>query len=663
MATTEDVSILRVDTGEAVKSVNDLKENVKVLKKNLGELEIGSEEYQSTLKELAINQNALKDAMHASSASMEEVSASAKGASQSYNSLVHSMAALKEEWRATNDEARRNELGKQIAEVNQQLKDMDASVGNFQRNVGNYESGFKGVAAVFDKWGSTLKSLPPTLGPVKESIGKVGESMQLVGKQPILGIIGLLAPIIIKITQALKGNQTAMDAVKRVMASLKPVFDVVEGVIEKLAQGVAKVADWFVELMNKSTGTLGTIVSGAFGVGNAILKFLLTPIRSAVNAFKDLSNVVKNVFSGDFKQAWEDAKKAASSIGDSIKQGFSIKANFEEGKKIGEQFIAGIKQTGKSAKETGKSVGNDYAKGVEEGIKEADIDVDIEDEELSLGLSADKKSKNEEQLKNIDKVAERRKTLNAELVDDAREKEEKEYQIMAEANQRKLELLRQFSEEAFAAMDTDAHIAYEKQIADLEVQIADDARIRKKKINDQEVADKKSTQEQLSQIVMAAASATSQILSGIADMYEQDGVTSKKEAKKIKQLRIASATIDMIQGAVTAYATAQLLGPIAGPIVGGINAAAVTTLGMMNIAKIKSTNFEGSSEGGGASVAPAAIPAPNIPTQLDSVRNVTTASEEERLNQMASPQKVYILQSDIEAAGNQSKVQVSESSF
>ena len=666
MATTEDVSILRVDTGEAVKSVNDLKENVKVLKKNLGELEIGSEEYQSTLKELAINQNALKDAMHASSASMEEVSASAKGVSQSYNSLVHSMAALKEEWRATNDEARRNELGKQIAEVNQQLKDMDASVGNFQRNVGNYESGFKGVAAVFDKWGSTLKSLPPTLGPVKESIGKVGESMQLVGKQPILGIIGLLAPIIMKITSALKGNQTAMDAVKKVMASLQPVFDIVQGVMDKLAQGISKVADWFVELMKKSSGSLATIVSGAFGVGNAILQFLLTPIRTAINAFKDLSQVVKNVFSGDWSKAWESAKTAASKIGESFKQGFSFKANFEEGKNIGKQFLEGLNSLDKDAEKKGKSSGKSYAKGVKKGVEDALKDIDLEDisiEDVDIGLGKYDDKKAAEQLKQIDKVAERRKKLNSALVDDAREKEEKEYQIMAEANQRKLDLLKQFSQEAFDAMDTDAHIAYEKQIADLEVQIADDARIRKKKINEQEVADKKSTQDQLSQIAMAAASATSQILSGIADMYEQDGVTSKKEAKKIKQLRIASATIDMIQGAVTAYATAQLLGPIAGPIVGGINAAAVTTLGMMNIAKIKSTNFEGSSEGGGASVTPAAVPAPNIPTQLDSVRNVTTASEEERLNQMASPQKVYILQSDIEAAGNQSKVQVSESSF
>ena len=216
----EVVTILKVGTDEAVKSVNDLKENIKTLKSNLGELTIGSEEYQNTLEELKVNQNALRDAMFATTASMEDVAAAAIGTSKSYNSLVHQMAALKEEWRATNDEARRNELGKQIAEINQELKNMDASVGNFQRNVGNYESGVSGLVAKFDQWGGVLKQMPPTLGAAKESIGKVGESMQLIGKQPILGIIGLLAPMIIKITESLKGNATAMDAVKKVMDAL-----------------------------------------------------------------------------------------------------------------------------------------------------------------------------------------------------------------------------------------------------------------------------------------------------------------------------------------------------------------------------------------------------------------------------------------------------------
>lgn len=155
------------------------------------------------------------------------------------------------------------------------------------------------------------------------------------------------------------------------------------------------------------------------------------------------------------------------------------------------------------------------------------------------------------------------------------------------------------------------------------------------------------------------ANATSGLLSSLADMYESDEKNSEKNAKKIKNLRIASATIDMLNGAVMAYSTAQTLGPPQGPIIGAINAAAVIATGMANINKIKSTNPSGS----GASSAPAVVSPPSIDTGMQSVRSITSASEEERLNRMASNQRVYILQSDIEASGNQSKVQVEESSF
>lgn len=607
----ETITILKVGTEEAVRSVNDLKENIKLLKQNLGELEIGTDAYQNTLEELKINQNALKDAMYATATSMEDVAAAATGASKSYNSLVHQMAALKEEWRATNDEARRNELGVQIAEINQQLKDMDASVGNFQRNVGNYESGVSGLVAKFDQWGGVLKQMPPTLGAAKESIGKVGESMQLIGKQPILGIIGLLAPIIIKITESLKGNKTAMDAVKKVMASLEPVFQIVEGVIEKLAQGIAKVADWFVEMMANSKGTFSTIVAGAVGVGNSILQYLLTPIRTAVNAFKDLSNVVKNVFSGNFAQAWEDAKTAGEKIGESIKKGFSFKANFEEGKKIGEQFIAGLGEgSEQNAKTSGKGVGKKYAEGVKEGIEE-EYEGFVEDDPWA------------------DMESERANTdaLMSGLHDRLDAKEA--------ALQREAEL------EKAVADEVTAYLAEQEEKRKKKAEEAAQARI---------------------ETMFSLADATSSVLGSIADMYEADEENAEKNAKKIKALRIAEATINTISGAIGAFmqATATMPPPF-GAIVGAVQAAAVTAAGIAQIAQMKKTNM--TSSGGTPSAPNAVVSAPNVETTLPSTRNITTASEEERLNQMAKDQRVYILSSDIEAALDDNKTRVEESSF
>jgi hypothetical protein len=601
----EVVTILRVGTEEAVRSVNDLRENIKILKGNLGELTIGSQEYQDTLEELKVNQNALKDAMYATTGSMEDVAAAATGMSKSYNSLVHQMAALKEEWRATNDEARRNELGKQIAEINQQLKDMDASVGNFQRNVGNYESGVTGLVAKFDQWGETLKMMPPTLGAAKESIGKVGESMQLIGKQPILGIIGLLAPMIIKITESLKGNATAMDAVKKVMDALKPVMDFFSGMLERVAQGLANMVDWVLQLAGN--GAFDGFISKVTGVGNAILQYLLAPIKSAIAAVKGFGKIIGDVFKGNWSDIKTHAKETGQEIADAYKEGFSFKANFEEGKKAGTDFVQGTraKAVKAKAKEAGEDIGKEMAKGVEEGLKLADFE-----KALSKGDSR----------------------LKAKF----------------DAEKAEIEAMDDWWAEEMESVDAEVNAMFEEHVDALH-----ESNKKKMKLSAEEIVAG----------TMAVADATSGLMASLADMYESDEKNAEKNAKKIKALRIASATIDMLNGAVAAFASAQTLPPPFGQIVGAANAAAVIAMGVANINKIKSTNPTGGGTATASAPTPASVSAPNIDTGLQSVRNVTTASEEERLNRMAQEQRVYILQSDIEAAGHQSKVQVAESSF
>ena len=601
----ETITILKVGTDEAVKSVNDLKENIKALKQNLGELEIGTDAYQTTLEELKVNQNALKDAMYATTTSMEDVAAAATGASKSYNSLVHQMAALKEEWRATNDEARRNELGVQIASINQQLKDMDASVGNFSRNVGNYESGVSGLVEKFDAWGGILKQMPPTLGAAKESIGKVGESMQLIGKQPILGIIGLLAPIIIKITEALKDNETAMDAVKKVMASLQPVFDVLQMVLEKVAQGVAKVAEWFVNLLGESGETFQKIIAGAVGVGNVLLQYLLTPIRTVINAFKGLGKIIGDVFKGNFKDIKQDAEEAWSGIKDSFIKGFSFKENFDLGKKMGQEFAAGLSSSKPKVVEEADKIGQEAADAIQNKLMEIDWDkVSRANAKRIAAEKAAREAAAKEQQEITDMVEADWEATNAEI--DA---------YFAEIQQKELESMQRSKEMA-------------------------EARV---------------------QAMFELANATASVLGSLASMYESDEESAEKNANKIKALRIGEATINTISGAIGAYmqAVASIPAPY-GIIVGAAQAATVTAAGLAQIAQMRKTKV---STSGGTSTPSAVVSAPTVETNVPSVRSVTSATEEERLNQMAKDQRVYILSSDIEASLDDNKTRVEESSF
>lgn len=162
-------------------------------------------------------------------------------------------------------------------------------------------------------------------------------------------------------------------------------------------------------------------------------------------------------------------------------------------------------------------------------------------------------------------------------------------------------------------------------------------------------------------VYQQAASATSGILSSIADMYENGTDVTEAEAKKAKNMRIAGATIDMLSGVVSAISTAQQLGPIAGPIMAAINSAAVIAAGVANISKIKSQQI--SKNGGSTSATPVSVNAPAAVPTFNEVRSITGASEEDRLNRMADDKQVYILSSDLEADREATRVQVKETTF
>lgn len=655
----ETITILKVGTDEAVKSIADLKENVKLLKKTLEETQIDTQEgwqqYQDTLEELKVNQNALKDAMYATSGSMEDLTKAATGASESYNSLVHRMAALKEEFRATNDEARRTELGNQIRAVNDELKRMDALQGNFQRNVGNYKESIK---EAFHDMSIQADAFGKSLGAVGSGVNGVKNGFDAFSKSPAIATIGILVSIVIKLADELKENETAMAAMKKALAALKPVMDFLSGILEKVADFLADIITDVTDFVT-SNGLFQKIIRGVMGVGNAIVQFVIAPFKGVVEAIK--------VFKEQGIKGFKDAAKA---FGQEVKSGVSFKQNFQAGQTAADTLIAGAKSRKKAVKGAGKELAQDLSDGFIEEFDKilAELDQELEAalmEQIKKEEDANKLAtkRAEDRLASIDKATKHMMELNSILVEDDREREEKSYQIQEEANQRKLSLLDQFMQEALDRHDIDAYLAFDQERADLQVEIETNALQEKKRIRQADLKDAQEKAKAQKSLMMGLASATSSILGTIADMYEQDAEDSAESANKVKGLRIAAATIDTITGAIGAFMQAsETIPPPYGQIIGAISAAAVTAAGIAQIAQIKNTKVSTSSSSQSAPT-PAVASAPALNTQVSNVRNLTSASEEERLNQMASDQRVYILSSDIEASQGQIKTQVSESSF
>ena len=585
----ETIQIIRIETGEAVKSVNDLRENVKILKDRLGDLEIGTTEYQDTLEELKVNQAAVKDAMYATTASMDDLAKSATGTSNSYNSLVHRMASLKEELRATDvsteqGKQRFKELAAQINEVNDTLKDMDALQGNFQRNVGNYPGLMKTFSGSLDALDKGLKATSGGVGGLKEGFDALAVN-------PVITILGIVVSLFGSLADTLKEDETTMAAVNKAGVSLEPVFKFLKGILEKV---VTIVTDLITRVSSfvQSNGLIPKIIDGVVGVGNAILKFVIAPFKGVIEAIK--------VFKEQGVRGLGDAAKA---FANEMKTGISFKSNFEAGESIVDAITAGMTDKKESATAAAAEVGKDMGKALSSNLR---------DEFYKALAEADKKA--EEQLRE-------------------RERVQKE-------------------------ADDIASEALAETTAELESYFDEQERLRQEDLKDAQEKAKAKVE-----AMYTVANATSSILGSIADMYEEDEENSEKNANKIKGLRIASATIDTISGAIGAFMQAvQTIPPPFGAIVGGVQAAAVTAAGIAQIAKIKSTKVSGSASNS-APTAPAVTSAPVRTIDIQQVRSVTSASEEDRLNQMASDQRVVLVMSDLEVKQNQSRVQVAEASF
>lgn len=359
--------------------------------------------------------------------------------------------------------------------------------------------------------------------------------------------------------------------------------------------------------------------------------------------------------------------------------------------KAGDAFIEGVNELSKTIREglknagievIGDSGGSSLMKELQQEMQSWNIEIPVSpvldtDDGLLDSLEDEDRQRefwqrrNDLQLENLQKQADQAQAWNQVMIGTDEERAERSYNIEQEYYQKRLELLERFHQEAMDNGDMESALSYEQEITDARSQIwlsyftrLDE--LRQEDLKKQDKASKESEKiEQLKQrAIIGSVNAIGSVLGSVADMYEASAGDSEEAARQVKNIRIAEATINTISGAVAAYMSAQSLPVPFNTIVGAVQAATVLAAGMAQIAKIRNTEInKDSAPSGSTSGISASVSAPTVTPQVSNVRNVTSASEEERLNQMASSQKVYILSSDIEASQRQRKVQVQESSF
>lgn len=599
------IATLDVNTAKAVKNVNELKEYIKYLKEQLQDEDATLEENKQTIGALTQAQNQLRDIMHTTALSTEELNGKLDISNASYNDLVHTMSELQKAWRATNDDAERNRLGHAIGEINDKLKGFDKSIGNYKRNVGNYQSALDGLAGGFT---ATAGGASAIINPLKS----VNAGFTALSATPAIAILGLLANLLNALIKNLKSSEDNINAVTMAFAPFKVAGDVVARVMQALAGQLAKVGEWLTKIVEK------------LGLMSDEMKARKAEAQERIQLMKDTRAVNEANAESEGKIA-ELRAKMAEKDKYSQKERLAFAQQWkEELMKIEERNLSlARRELALAQAEASHSQNSTEAmdKLSEAKIKVINATTQYNEQLRRANSEIASLSKNTESaVKATEKASETLPDFFKTL-----EKAQKEWYEEIDAR---------IKETAEVTAMTDA--MFEETLAEVDAYFEE---LEKKRQEDLKKA--KAVQDAKNETLQSGVEVASSVMSSLADIYEANAQGNENAEKRIKALRIGSALISTMQGAINAFMSCQESFPQPyATAIGALQAGAVTSAGMATIAKMKSTSVNG---GGGMT---AVMNAPQIATQIPTTYLQTTQAQEAQLSQS---RRVVLVTSDLEA--------------
>lgn len=161
-----DLTEIQEEAVETGKTLKELRKEVKELRTQLENTEMGTDDFTKTLNQLIKKQQELTNI----------TKSGVKAQAGSYNDLVNQMALLKKEWRAAADESERAAIGQKIGTINARLKELDASLGNYQRNVGNYQGEMHELATDLDAVSGAASTAAPKIESYNSEVSDLSNS-------------------------------------------------------------------------------------------------------------------------------------------------------------------------------------------------------------------------------------------------------------------------------------------------------------------------------------------------------------------------------------------------------------------------------------------------------------------------------------------------------
>ena len=575
-------------------------------------------------------------------------------------------------------------LKEQMEEVNASAMDFGQIAGNVVKATGGIVAGFQAAKATMNLFGIENEA-------VLQSLEKMQNLMAITQAIPALddGVKAFK-----RLGLAIKGATAGMSGLKKAIISTGLGALVVA--LGLIIANFDKISAWLDEITGQ-TDFLGTVADAVIGglnagwaglvqtlkaVGNAIVTYVTAPFKSVwdaiqaytsteggfVDKLKAAGKAMKNGFVSDWKDVGNDFKEIGVVSANAYQEGFNknrakrLAKNVEEAKKIGDE-------RGKAKAEAEEAA---YKKRLSQ------IDTQERAEMLALqalGLGYEEYVNQKQALE--DKFTQKRIEALKDILATEKDLTEQEISDLQSELISLQDSLYKKPEKTSGTTTTTTNAPEDENVSNAK-QISEAINASALALNDfsdnpawgnilKNVATltanwdtlqeniKKGGKEAFTaytQIAATALSAVAQMMNGLA--AEQD--TSNKEGfESSKKFQIAGATMSMLAGIASAWASSmQLLFP-ANVIIGSALSAMMLATGIAQIAKIKSTQFGGGSTSGASATpntsAVSAIQAPVQYTQDVQGANIESAIKDTRVvvteGDISSTQKrVYVAESE-----------------
>ena len=646
--------VVEIDTKDAQQQVDQLKESMAGLNKE-------NNAATTSVKELRQELKAQKDIM-----------LSAEEGTKEYNDALQKAAGIQ------------HTLKEQMEEVNASAMDFGQIAGNVVKATGGIVAGFQAAKATMNLFGIENEA-------VLQSLEKMQNLMAITQAIPALddGVKAFK-----RLGLAIKGATAGMSGLKKALISTGLGALVVA--LGLIIANFDKISAWLDEITGQTDflGTVGDAVIGGLNaawaglvqtlkaVGNAIVTYVTAPFKSVlaaiqaytsteggfVDKLKAAGAAMKNGFVSDWKDVGNDFKEIGVVSANAYQEGF----NKNRAKRLAKNV--------EEAKEIGDARGKAKADAEEAAYKKRLSQIDSQERAemlalQALGLGYEEYVNQKQALE--DKFTQKRIEALKDILATEKGLTEQEISDLQSELISLQDSLYKKPEKASGTTTTTTNAPEDENVSNAKL-ISEAINASALALNDFSdnpawgnilknvatlAANWDTLQENIkkggneaftsyAQIAATALSAVAQMMNGLA--AEQD--TSNKEGfESSKKFQIAGATMSMLAGIASAWASSMQLMFPANVIIGSALSAMMLGTGIAQIAKIKKTQFGGGGNASGSSATPNAGAVNSVIAPVQYTSDVQGASIEGAIKDT----RVYVTEQDI--SSTQKKVDVAES--